>query len=213
MAGEEEDQELEDDDGGAPSAEPPDGGPRRPDTPGSDDDPEDPRRVAHELVGLAHAVLSIAGREDVLPHWCPDDLQPSVRESAAEVALAIGRMHAAIATGEHDTDLRAAAGIGGPVGRPKRKWFRRTVERLTRVVRAAGPAAERASEALRGQRAVAIRSWLKAGAGWGKLVIDSVASEIPGGDLIKEALETIVVGVDTMEAEAATNPNDPGGSP
>jgi hypothetical protein len=79
-----------------------------------------------------------------------------------------GQRMAGLAESRHDgcrpgAEGRAAAGIGGPVGRPKRKWFRRTVERLTRVVRAAGPAAEQASEALRGQRAIAIRSWLKAG--------------------------------------------------
>ena len=92
--------------------------------PGPDDDPEDPRRVAHELVALAHAVLAIAGREEVLAVWCPEHVRQSVRDSAADVAQAVGRLHAEIATGRHDAGL-LAAGIGGPVGRPKRKMFRR----------------------------------------------------------------------------------------
>lgn len=117
-------------------------------SPDSDEDPEEPRRVAHELVAQAHAVLAIAGREDILPHWCPEDVQQSVRDSAAEIAQAVGRLHSAIASGEYDDKLRAA-GIGGPVGKPKRKMFRRAVESLSRLIGAADLAAQKASERLR----------------------------------------------------------------
>jgi hypothetical protein len=180
--------------------------PPRP-SPDSDDDPEDPRRVAHELVAQAHAVLALAGRDDVLPDWCPEDLQPAVRESAAELAQAVGRLHAEIASGEYDARLREA-GIGGLAGKPKRKWFRRALERLSRLVGAADQAAQRAAQALRGQQATVVRAWLKSAAGWGKLALDSISSEVPGGHIIKEALELVIVGVDTLEAEAITNPTD-----
>lgn len=163
--------------------------------------------MAHELVGQAHAVLTIARREDVLPAWCPDELRQAVRNSAPEVDHATGRLHAAIATGQHDTNLRAA-GIGGPAGRPKRKGFRRALEGLSRIVGAADQMGQNAAEALHGRPAKVTRAWLKSAAGWGKLAIDSIASEIPGGQLIKEALEVITVGVDTLEAEEITNSSD-----
>jgi hypothetical protein len=59
-----------------------------------------------------------------------------------------------------------------------------------------------------------VRAWLKSAAGWGKLALDSISSAVPGGHLIKEALEVVLVGVDTLEAEAITNPNNaPQGGP
>lgn len=164
-----------------------------------DDDPEDPRRVAHELVALAHAVLAIAGREEVLAVWCPEQIRQSVRDSAADVAQAVGRLHGDIASGRHDAGL-LAAGIGGPVGKPKRKMFRRVVEALSRLVVPSGRAVHSAVEALSGRRVTQVRSGLKSAAGWGKLALDSISSEIPGGHVIKEALEVVAVGADTLEA-------------
>jgi hypothetical protein len=147
---------------------------------------------------LAHAVLAIAGREEVLAVWCPTDSRQSVRDSAADVSQAVGQLHAEIATGRHDADL-SAAGIGGPVGKPKRKMFRQVVEALSRLVVPAGRAVRRTVEPLSGQRATQVQSVLKSAAGWGKLVLDSISSEIPGGHVIKEALEVVAVGSDTLD--------------
>jgi hypothetical protein len=190
--------------GGLPPL-PPTGPPADVPPPAADDDPEDPRRVAHELVALAHAVLAIAGREDLLPDWCPEELRPAVRETEASLATAIGALHAEIASGEHDDALREA-GIGGPLGRPKRKGFRRAVEGLRRLVGGVGRRVQDAGAALRGERPIAVRAWLKSAAGWGKLAVDSITSEIPGGQVLKEALEVILVGVDTLDAAATLPP-------
>jgi hypothetical protein len=184
---------------------PPTGPPAAVSPPAADDDPEDPRRVAHELVALAHAVLAIAGREDVLRDWCPEELQPAVRETEVSLATAIGALHAEIASGDHDEGLRDA-GIGGTLGRPKRKGFRRAVEGLRRLVGGVGRGVQDAGAALRGERPMAVRAWLKSAAGWGKLAVDSITSEIPGGQVLKEALEVILVGVDTLDAAATLPP-------
>jgi hypothetical protein len=184
---------------------PPTGPPADVYPPAADDDPEDPRRVAHELVALAHAVLAIAGREDVLPAWCPEELRPAVRDTEASLATAIGALHAEIAGGEYDDALREA-GIGGPLGRPKRKGFRRAVEGLRRLVGGVGRRMQDAGAALRGERPTAVRAWLKSAAGWGKLAVDSISSEIPGGQVLKEACEVILVGIDTLDATATLPP-------
>lgn len=169
------------------------------------DDAEDPRRVAHELVGLAHAVLAIAGREDVLPHWCPEELRLSVRDSGAGLAAAIGELHAEIASGEYDVGLRAA-GIGDTVGKPKRRGFRQAVEGLRRVTGRIGQGIRQVGADLRADRPKAIRAWLKNAAGWGKLVIDSVASEVPGGHVVKEGLDLIRTVIEGADAVATLPP-------
>ena len=59
-------------------------------SPSSTDDGDDPRRVAHELLAQAHAVLTIAVRDDVLREWCPPGLELVVAQTAAKVAVAVG---------------------------------------------------------------------------------------------------------------------------
>jgi hypothetical protein len=82
------------------------------------EDADDSRRVAHELVGQAHAVLVLAYRDDVLALWCLPEVMEAAKNAAPELWLAIGEMQAAIAGGTHDEGI-AAAGIGGRVSRPK----------------------------------------------------------------------------------------------
>src|SRR5215471_14810527 len=84
------------------------------------DDGDDPRRVAHELLGQAHAVLVVATRDDVLGYWCPEDLQQSVKDGRIRLWVAVGDAQADVGSGVHDQAL-LENGIGGPVSRVKRR--------------------------------------------------------------------------------------------
>jgi hypothetical protein len=203
----EEDEEVDDDPGLSPGGvnSPPVSPPVEP-SGSAPDDGEDPRRVAHELVALAHAVLTLAGRADVLAEWCPENLRDSVREAGAALAVAVGEVHVEIASGRHDDGLRGA-GIGGLVGRPKRKGFRHAVEALLRVVGVRARAAQDAGPTLRMERQTAVRAWLKSAANWGKLALGSISAEIPGGHVLAEALDATLAAIDTSEAlETLPNP-------
>lgn len=149
------------------------------------EDGDDPRRVAHEIVGQAHAVLVIAHRDDVLEHWCPADLRVAVLDARTPLWVAIGDLQAAIAGGTYDTRL-IEAGIGGALSRPKRKGLRAAVEYLWKAVRSS-----------RGQ---SVRKWLKSAAGFARTAVGSIAREIPGGEVIAEALDAVMSGLDTVEA-------------
>ncbi|GAA1032448.1 hypothetical protein GCM10009557_30990 [Virgisporangium ochraceum] len=46
-------------------------------------DGDDPRRVAHEILGQSHAVLVVATSRDTVGEWCPRELQGAVRGTAA----------------------------------------------------------------------------------------------------------------------------------
>jgi hypothetical protein len=162
------------------------------------EDGEDPRRAAHEMLGQAHAVLSIAADEDVLPLWCPVELRPSVRATQADLALAIGRLHAEIAGGGHDRTLRGN-GIGGVPGKPKRISLRYVVKRLKGVVAGTG-------QRLRADRGLVVRPWLRAAAGTAKSVIGSIVEGTAYGHLLTEAFDLILNGLDTCDAIDATAP-------
>jgi hypothetical protein len=164
--------------------------PAAPEGPGADD-VDDPRRVAHELLGQAHAVLTIAARDEVLRQWCREELRPSVVDTAAKIAMAVGAAHAEIASGQHDQAL-IDAGIGGVLARPKRKGLRGALERLVEVLRL--------------QRTDQIRAWLKSGAGWAKLAVTSIAKSVPGVEVVAEALDVILAGIDTSEAMESIAP-------
>jgi hypothetical protein len=149
------------------------------------EDADDPRRVAHELLGQAHAVLVLAHRDQALEAWCLPEVVESVRGAAPHLWLAVGNMQAAIADGTHDAGL-AAAGLGGPLSRPKRKALRIAMERLVKAIRS--------------QRSERIRKWLKSGAGLARTAIGSMLKELPGGEVIAEALDGVLAGLDTVEA-------------
>jgi hypothetical protein len=156
---------------------------------GLEDDSEDPRRVAHEIVAQAHAVLFLATTNENLEHWCPQDLIDSVQESRGELWIALGELQAAIASGAYDEELRDR-GIGGNLGAPKRKGLRLAVQRL--------------QGALRRKLTPGIRRWLKNSAGWAKSALGSM-SFIPGADVVGEGLDVVVSALDTLETSQATN--------
>ncbi|MGR6320722.1 hypothetical protein Q2K19_22185 [Micromonospora soli] len=90
---------------------------------------DDPRRVAHELVGQAHAVLVLAYRDAAIELWCVPELRESAVAATPYLWIAIGEMQAAIAEGGLDEGL-LAGGIGGKVSRTKRGALRLALERL-----------------------------------------------------------------------------------
>jgi len=129
--------------------------------------------------------LTIAVRDDVLREWCPPGLELVVAQTAAKVAVAVGAGHVEIASGAHDRALDDA-GIGGLLARPKRQGLRLALQRLI--------------EAMRSPKAGKIRAWLKVSAGWAKSAVTSIGSSIPGVELISEALDVVLSGIDTTEA-------------
>lgn len=186
--------------------QPPTGGMEQPPTGGGDqpqsqgepvDDGDDPRRVAHELLSQAHAVLVITMREDVLVYWCPENLRESFRDTRIPLSLKVGEIQVEIGSGRQDADL-LVNGIGGAVSRHKRKGLRASLERLIGV--------------LRTNDGDGIRAWIRSAAGLARTAIGSLAREIPGGEFIAEALDGVLSGLDTWEAQTRTNPN-PGGEP
>ena len=149
------------------------------------DDGDHPRRVAHELLGQSHAVFLLALRPDVLTLWCPDELRPAVRQSAAAIVAAAGEAHIEIASGVHD-DRLTDAGLGGPASRPKRLGLRLALQRLIDV--------------LNGDSATDVLPWLRSASGWAKNALESFPKLIPGAERFKEAIEIIISGIDTVEA-------------
>lgn len=149
------------------------------------DDGDDPRRVAHELLGQAHAVLVLATRDDVLQYWCPEDLRRSFQDARGPLWIVVGDLQVHIGSGRHDDALRQS-GIGGQVSRHKRKGLGKALERLV--------------GALTTRNARLIRAWLKSAAGLARTAVGSMIREIPGGEVIAEALDGVLSGIDTTEA-------------
>ena len=162
------------------------------------DDGDDPRRVAHELLGQAHAVLVIATRDEVLQYWCPEHLRGSFQDARGPLWIAVGDVQAEIGGGLHDARLQES-GIGGPVSRHKRKGLREALKQLV--------------EALSTRNAKLIRAWLKPAAGLARTAVGSMIREIPGGEVIAEALDGVQFGVDTIEALETERPTEPGNAP
>lgn len=161
------------------------GGPGAPSEPADgESDETDPRRTAHEVLGQTHALLHDALGE-VIPYWCPAELQSDLRATRGALAQAIGAAHAQVATGQHDQGL-TELGLGGSLSRPKRNTLRLALERFTTAVRT--------------MNVLAIRSWLKVGAGAAETVVGSLAKEIPGGEVISEAAGGIVAAIEAHEA-------------
>ena len=170
--------------GGQGGEQPPAGGEQ-------EDENDDPRRVAHELLGQAHAVLVIATRDEVLQYWCPQDLHQSFRDARIPLWVTVGDAQVEIGSGQHDEAL-LASGIGGPVSRHKRRGLRASLERLIRVV------ATRNGDG--------IRAWMRSAAGLARSAVGSLIREIPGGEIISEALDGILSGLDTLDALATKEP-------
>jgi hypothetical protein len=166
------------------------------------EDSEDPRRVAHELLGQAHAVLAIAADERVLKVWCPAELRDAVRAAHADLAEAIGRAHAEVAGGEHDERLRGN-GIGGVHGKVKRWSFRAGLRRLKQAVDTAG-------DWLQKDRQTQVRALLRFTAGTAKSVVQSVLEGTTVGHALVEGFELIQNGLDLSDAivASATPPDD-----
>ena len=114
------------------------------------DDGDDPRRVAHELLGQAHAVLVIATRDDVLQHWCPEDLRGSFQDARGPLWIVVG-------------DLQVHIGSGRARPRIATVRYRRTG--LATQAQRAGKALEQLVEALTTRNAKLIQAWLKSAAG------------------------------------------------
>lgn len=159
---------------------------------------DDPRRIAHEILGQAHAVLSIAAEEQVLKIWSLAEYRDDFVETQGQINETIGRAHALVASGAIDKEL-SRQGIGGALGRLKRRLSRGALERLSRELRDG-------TNALVDDRHKGIRAWLRAAVGAVKTPIDSFIQEIPGGHIIKEALEGVLAGLDMVDAAAATDP-------
>jgi len=159
------------------------------------DDGDDPRRVAHELLGQAHAVLVIATRDQHFQYWCPEDLRRSFRDARGQLWIAVGDAQVQIGSGQHDDGLRQA-GIGGPVSRHKRKGLRKALERLAGTLAMPTPNKK------------LIRAWLKSAAGLARTAVGSMIREIPGGEVIAEALDGVLSGIDTSEALELTQSTD-----
>jgi hypothetical protein len=165
-------------------ARPPDPPPGGQQPPAEDDDRDDPRRVAHELVGQAHAVLVVATRDsEVLETWCPEHLRRSFLDARPGWWEAVGGLQAAIASGEADEDLQAA-GIGGVVSRHKRLALRHAVQKLIQALKPDQPSGQP-------------RKWMKTAASLARTAIGSLARELPAGEIIAEALDGVISAVGT----------------
>jgi hypothetical protein len=149
------------------------------------DDGDDPRRVAHELLGQSHAVFLLALRSDVIPLWCPDELRAAVEQTSAAIVAAAGAAHVAVASGDYDDKL-VDTGLGGPASRPKRLGLRLALQRLIGV--------------LDGNATADRLPWLRSASGWAKSALESFPKLIPGAEKVKEALEVVLSGIDTIEA-------------
>jgi hypothetical protein len=150
-----------------------------------EDDGDDPRRVAHELLGQAHAVLVIATGNEALEYWCPEHLRVSLLEARGDWWTAIGDMQVKIGSGRHDEGLQRN-GLGGRPSRHKRKGLREALEQLIKAVGT--------------RNAKLIRAWLKSAGGLARTAVGSMVREIPGGEVVAEALEGILSGIDTADA-------------
>ena len=148
-------------------------------------DGDDPRRTAHEILGQAHALLGYAFDERVMSNWCPQELREDMRATREPLWDAIAQCHIEVASGEHDRGLRTV-GLGGPLSRPKRRLLRTVLERL--------------SNAVKHGRVVGVRKWLRAGAGVAATAVGSLAKEIPGGEVIVEAISGITSALDAVDA-------------
>jgi hypothetical protein len=160
------------------------------------EDSEDPRRVAHELLGQAHAVLAIAADERVLKVWCPAELRDTVRATHADLAQAIGRAHAEVAGGEHDSRLRVN-GIGGAHGKAKRWSFRAGLRRLKGLVDSTG-------EWLGTDRQTQVGKWLRFTAGTAKSIVQSILEGTTVGHALVEGFDLIQNGLDLSDAIVAS---------
>jgi hypothetical protein len=146
-----------------------------------DNDADDPRRTAHELIAQAQALLHIASHDQILPLWWPRGV-PDVGPTFPELAIKAGLAHAEIASGLHDGEL--ANRFGNPLGRPKRHLLRRLLVRIQDHVR---------------------QQSFRDAAGWIKpaCVIASSAlgsmSFIPGVGAIQEAIGLIQTGLESVE--------------
>jgi hypothetical protein len=147
----------------------------------ADDDANDARRTAHELVAQAQALLHIASQDGLLLLWWPREL-PDVSPTFPELALKAGEAHAAIASGLHDDDL--AARVGNPLGRPKRNLLRRLLVQVQDFM----------GRGLTGDAA----RWVKTACGVASSALGSM-SFIPGVGAIQEAIDLIQTGLDTVE--------------
>ena|SRR5215469_2713840 len=176
---------------GGEGGESPPGGGQYPGGSELEDDNDDPRRVAHELLGQAHAVLVIATKDEVLHYWCPPDLHQSFRDARIPLWVTVGDAQVGIGGGSHDEALRAN-GIGGPLSRHKRKGLRAALQRLV----AALPTGD----------GDGIRAWMRSAAGLARTAVGSLVREIPGGEIIGEALDGITAGLDTLDAHATSKP-------
>lgn len=147
----------------------------------SDENVDDVRRTAHELVSQAEALLNVVSHDDLLPLWWPRGL-PDVRPTFSELALKAGEAHAAIASGAYDEDLGAR--VGGPLGRPKRQLLRRLLVQV--------------HELLDGQATGDAAQWIKTACGVASSALGSM-SFIPGVGAIQEAHDLVRMGLDTVE--------------
>jgi hypothetical protein len=139
----------------------------------------------------------IATRDDVLQYWCPEDLHQSFKDARATLWVKVGHAQVGVGGGRHDEALRAH-GIGGPVSRHKRRGLRASLQHLYEAVRT-------------GDKDV-IRAWIRSTAGLARTAVGSLAREIPGGEIIGEALDGILSGLDTSDALAIQKTEPPDGA-
>jgi hypothetical protein len=152
----------------------------QPDRP-ADGDADDPRRIAHELVAQAQALLHIASQDPVLPLWWPRGV-PDISPAFPELALKAGLAQAEIASGRYDDAL--AANVGNPQGFFKSLLPRRLLVKIQDLVRTGAPGD--------------VVKWLKTACGAISSVLGSM-SFIPGVELIKEGIDLIKTGLETVE--------------
>lgn len=79
--------------------------------------------------------------------------------------------------------------LDGPLGKPKRGLVRTALERLAGAIKRAAPANK-------------VRKWLGAAASITETAVTSLAKEIPGGEVVAEAIGGIRAGLESIDAIA-----------
>jgi hypothetical protein len=144
-------------------------------------DVSDPRRTAHELVAQAQALLHIASEDSFLDFWWPAGV-PDVRPTFPELGVKAGLVQAEIASGLYDD--RLADSVGNPLGRPKANLLRRLHVRIQNFVR--------------GEQFQQAAKFMKPACGIASSALGSM-SFIPGAGAIKEGIDIIASGLETVK--------------
>jgi hypothetical protein len=96
-----------------------------------DDENDALRREVHALIGQVEALMSHMRNQ--MHTWCPEDLRAGYKASHERLGPAFGRMHALVADGNHDKDLREH-GFAGDHLEFKRRGLRGAYNAVVRAI-------------------------------------------------------------------------------